>query len=129
MLLELEADHRKNVAHHVIDIEMPHIWSRLTDHSAYAGNDLAGAGAVGGHPLDCTPRGLQIWCFAVEPAQTGISAAYQASQRLVDLVGDRSGQLAQGRDSRHAGKFGASLERLVLSVLDDANVHHRSHER
>src|SRR5262249_47408625 len=62
--------------------------------------------------LDRSPCRLQVWRFSSKPPQARISTAHQPSERLVDLVGNRGGQLAQSRDAGDARELGARLLQL-----------------
>src|SRR6202035_4188987 len=61
--------------------------------------------AVIDNPLDRAARRVQVGSSTVEPTQTGFRVGADACKRLVDFVGDRSGQLSQRRHARDVSEF------------------------
>ena len=55
---------------------------------------------------------VEIGLFPIQPVQTGRAICRDAGERLVDIMGDRGHQLAQGRQPRGMGE----LIRVTLSA-------------
>ena len=90
---------------------------------------LRGAVAIANRPPRRLTRTVDVRRIGIEHPQARTGVGDDARERLVDLMGDRGGQGAQGRDSRHMGELGAGLAQGLLGdhalrhVLKGADEH------
>ena len=114
---QLATDQQRHVVDDVDQRDGSVVGIGLARQGAQAAHDLAGALAVLDHVLDRAARLAEVGDLARQPAQAGLAVGDDGGQRLVDLMGDRGRELAQGGDARHMGELAAGA---VQAVLDGA---------
>src|SRR5260370_13514530 len=74
--------------------------------------------------LSGATRFVQVGSFAVEPAQASLGVGDDGGERLVYFMGDRCGQLAQGRRACGMGEICLRFAKSLLGpiALDDETV-------
>ena len=65
---------------------------------------------------------LEVGLGVTQPAQGGVAVGDDRGERLIDLVGDRSGHRAHRRQTRDPGKLGV-LRQLALARLRELGQH------
>ena len=118
----------QRLAQGLIEIKRRHFRLGLFRECSDAPNDLAGPSAV---PDDSLQGGVhfgEIGLFVIEPGLTCLGVDEYGAERLIDLVSDRGGQLAQAGHAHHVRKVGLGFVQLMLRQPDRADIHHRSDE-
>ena len=116
MALQFAADQQRHVVHDVGQGDRHIGRIALARQGAQPAHDLAGALAVLDHVLDRAARLADVGHGAPEPAQAGLAVGDDGGQRLVDLMGDRGGELAQGGDARDMGELALGALQAVLDL-------------
>src|SRR3546814_13393618 len=88
----------------------------LDGHAANAAHDIVGAARARRDPR-CQLRDLaDVGFVARQPAKARLGIRHDCRQRLIDFMGDRTGQLAEGRDARGVAKISLQLSELGLDA-------------
>src|SRR6266480_5599289 len=85
-------------------------------------DDFAGAPAVADHPLDRPTHFFKVGFISQQPSQAGFAICHNRRERLVDLVSNRRGELAQGTNARDVLELATCVMKGVLRVLLLRNV-------
>ena len=85
-------------------------------HGTNAANDFGCPPRIGDHALCEFPHLVDIGRGSSQPAQAGFTARGDRRKRLIDLVGDGGGELAQHRDARGMGKVRPQALKLFFSA-------------
>ena len=111
-----QLDDLEDLSVHVEQLHARHLALR---ERADARDDLAGSLAVGRDVIERRPRFRHIGRIGREPARARTRVRHDRAQRLVDLVRDRSGQLAQRGQPRHADELGPrDVQGIVFRAHD-----------
>jgi hypothetical protein len=100
----------------------------LREERAQTRNHLRGAVAVAKRPSCGLPRAVDVRRVEVEHPQARAGIGDDAGERLIDLVGDRGRQRAEGRDPRYVRELGAGLVQRFLGHLAGGHVLDRADE-
>src|SRR5262245_531827 len=115
MPLKLNLCEPYDIPNQFVEIDSSLVSTTLFCHRTNAVDDAAAALAVVGNASERRVYFFNIWRLSVEPPQCRICIVYDASERLVDLMGNRCRHLAHRRQSSNAREL--CLRRRVVGLL------------
>jgi hypothetical protein len=111
---DLIASDQDDVAYCVSYVYRGFSWWAILCQASYAIHDVPGTIGVSDYALQRLICTIDIRRLLRKPSPTGVTTANQASQRLIELMCDRRGQLAKNCDAAISGELSTSLKKLIL---------------
>ena len=118
----------EHVARDLVEIEQLPVRFSALEHRAQAPDDLAGAPVRARDVFEDLVDLMQVDGLPSEHAAGGLGVAQNRGQRLAQLVGQRTGELAEDRDAAQMRQELALLLRLTLGALALGDVPDRRDE-
>ena len=120
---ELGPDERERLVDDVVEIEgkLPRLF--FSEHRLDPPDHVIGALALRDHARHRQPDLVQIRRVAIEPPEAGFAIGHDRRQRLLHLMGDRGGELAQGDDPCHMGERRLGLLQGFLGEPGGGDIH------
>ena len=110
-------DQPGDVAHQVVEVEVLELLRFLLAHEApQVADDVARAAHVLSDVEEDVADLVEVRGLALEQARAGVGVGEDRRQRLVELMRQRHGELAHGRDSRHVGELLLHLPELGVGA-------------
>src|SRR5215471_297961 len=106
----------EDLAERIVDIQAGSPRGHLLDEGANPADHLAGPSSTADDSIERLPYLVQIRWLGVKPAQSSLGAVDRADERLIDLVGDRSGQLPHGGNPICMRQFHLYLAVALLAL-------------
>ncbi|MHC2558921.1 hypothetical protein ACVIVD_000915 [Bradyrhizobium liaoningense] len=113
----LTLNERHRLPYDDIGVERSHVGVGALGERSNATDHVAGTRAILDDPLDGAAGRLEVGRTALQPGEAGVGVCDHSGERLIDFVGNGSGQLTQGRDTRHMGEFGLGLAQCVFGLI------------
>ena len=126
--LQVAAGERQHFLDGVVEVELRQLRPGFHGERPQAVDHVARAVGILHDARDRLPRRIKIGRVPAQPAQAGIAAGGDGGQRLVDLMRDRGGQLAQGRQAGRMREVRLRLMQAFLGTFGRGDVHHRADE-
>ena len=125
MAEHLAAHQGNHVADDVVDVQPCSLGFVLRHELADTVDHVGRPVAVLHDPVEGLPDAVEVWGGRRQPVERCVGIGHDGGERLVDLVGDRRGQLAQGRHPGHVRELRLGLlerfrsPRVVSEVASD----------
>ena len=123
-MTQLGPHERHDVANDVVEVYRILAWRTLTCQLADPLNHLPRPVAVSHDGVKRPPHALEVGRRGGEPVQGGVGIGDDGRERLVHLVGDGRGHLAQHGNAGDVGELGVGLRGPLLGVLALGHVDH-----
>jgi len=117
LAVELRADEREHVADDPGEIAGLAGHDRAREQGADPDEHVGGPGPVRDDGAERLANLAQRRAVGAEPVETGVRVGDDGGQGLIDLVGDRGGQLAQRGHARHPRQLDLDLVQGLLGAL------------